>query len=448
MLSLFSTNTLNATPWPKRWFLLGVTALAIAGVFSIVLVTARTPQLAMFKELFSMSLVVHVDLSVLVWFLAIGGVMISYLINSHTKTIPYFQAGAFGSAALATALMALSPIDSHWEVIKSNYIPVLDNPIFLAGLAFLLAALVVLVLPCLARLPSRRADVSSMLERAVYMSAWIVAIAVACFMLTAELLPLGLPRPYYFEQLFWAGGHVLQFAYTQFAMIGWLLLLAAIGVAPEGRARMACEIAFMISLLAAALCLPAFALYPVDSEQFRTYFTTSMIYSGGIAPLIIGGYVIMTLARIGGPSREVRGYYAILVTSLLLFMSGGIIGYMIQGQNVTIPAHYHGSIVGVTLAMMGVSYVLLPQFGYKSVASSRLALWQPILYGLGALMHAVGLAISGGYGVMRKSTGELDGAAKVTMGIMGLGGMLAIIGGVLFIVIVIRSIRESKLVQT
>lgn len=448
MLSLFSTNTLNATPWPKRWFLLGVAALAIAGVFSVVLVMARTPQLAMFKDLFSMSLVIHVDLSVLVWFLAMGGAMISYIANSHTRTIPYFQAGAFGCAALATGLMALSPADSHWDVIKSNYIPVLDNPVFLAGLAFLLAALVVLVLPCLTRFPTRRSDATGMIERAIHMGAWIIAIAITCFVLTAELLPSGLPRPYYFEQLFWAGGHVLQFAYTQSAMIGWLLLLAAIGVAPEGRARKACEIAFMISLAAAFLCLPAFVLYPIDSEQFRTYFTTSMIHSGGIAPLIVGGYAICVLARLGKPSRDVRGYYAILVTSLVLFMSGGIIGYMIQGQNVTIPAHYHGSIVGVTLAMMGIAYVLLPQFGYRAIAHTKLALWQPILYGVGALMHAIGLAVSGGYGVMRKSTGELDGAAKVTMGIMGLGGMLAIIGGVLFIVIVIRSIRGAKLAQT
>ena len=46
------------------------------------------------------------------------------------------------------------------------------------------------------------------------------------------------------------------------------------------------------------------------------------------------------------------------------FGIGGLIGFLISGSNVTIPAHYHGSIVGVTLALMGVCYLLLPKLGY------------------------------------------------------------------------------------
>jgi cytochrome c oxidase subunit 1 len=441
MASLFSTETLNATPWPKRWLLLGVVALAIAGIFSVILVSARTPQLAAFTHLFSVSLVVHVDLSVLVWFLAVGGVLISYVVNSTSRVLPYFQAGAFGCAVLATALMALSPIDPHWEVIKSNYIPVLDNPLFLGGLALLMTAMVVLVIPpLLMRFPARK---EALLERAIYYSAWILAIALLAFVLSAQNLAPNLPRPHYFEMLFWAGGHILQFLYTQIAMIGWLALLAALGVQWGGGMRRVLEVAFAISLIAAMSCLLPFALYEIDDEKFRTFFTTSMIHAGGIAPLIVGLYVTVSLFRLGRIAREHRAYYAVLVMSLLVFAGGGIIGYMIMGQNVTIPAHYHGSIVGVTLSLMGIAYILLPQLGYAPVAGTRLALWQPILYGVGQLLHVGGLAVSGGYGVLRKSTEELSGAAKVTMGIMGLGGMLAIIGGLLFVVVVVRSVRAK-----
>ena len=116
----------------------------------------------------------------------------------------------------------------------------------------------------------------------------------------------------------------------------------------------------------------------------------------------------------------------------------------ISGSNVKIPAHYHGCIVGVTLALMGLVYLLLPQLGYRAPVG-RLANWQPTLYGIGQLMHIVGLVWSGGYGVQRKVAGAeqvLRSTSEIAgMGLMGLGGLIAIIGGLLFVVVVWKSLR-------
>jgi heme/copper-type cytochrome/quinol oxidase subunit 1 len=101
----------------------------------------------------------------------------------------------------------------------------------------------------------------------------------------------------------------------------------------------------------------------------------------------------------------------------------------------------------VTLALMGLVYHLLPQLGYAAPAG-RLATWQPSVYGAGQLMHIAGLVWSGGYGVQRKvagteqvlrSSGEIAG-----MGMMGLGGLVAIIGGLLFVVVVIRAVCDGS----
>jgi hypothetical protein len=63
-------------------------------------------------------------------------------------------------------------------------------------------------------------------------------------------------------------------------------------------------------------------------------------------------------------------------------------------------------------------------------------------------MHIVGLVWSGGYGVQRKvagaeqvlrSPGEIFG-----MGMMGLGGAVAIVGGLLFVVVVWRALRAGS----
>jgi len=114
---------------------------------------------------------------------------------------------------------------------------------------------------------------------------------------------------------------------------------------------------------------------------------------------------------------------------------------------VRIPAHYHGCIVGVTLALMGLVYLLLPRLGWRAPAG-RLACWQPALYGVGQLLHILGLVWSGGYGVQRKVAGAeqvLRSTAEVAgMGLMGLGGAIAIVGGLLFVVVVARSVRSPR----
>jgi cytochrome c oxidase subunit 1 len=94
---------------------------------------------------------------------------------------------------------------------------------------------------------------------------------------------------------------------------------------------------------------------------------------------------------------------------------------------------------------MGVTYLLLPRFGYAA-PSSRWAAWQPWIFGAGQLMHITGLVISGGYGVQRKVAGAeqvLRSTPEVVgMGIMGAGGLLAIVGGLMFVVIVARALRR------
>ena len=74
----------------------------------------------------------------------------------------------------------------------------------------------------------------------------------------------------------------------------------------------------------------------------------------------------------------------------------------------------------------------------------RLATWQLYLYGGGQLLHISGLVWSGGYGVQRK-VADGDVVARsleqtLGMGMMGLGGLVAIAGGMLFVAAVIVAV--------
>jgi heme/copper-type cytochrome/quinol oxidase subunit 1 len=142
---------------------------------------------------------------------------------------------------------------------------------------------------------------------------------------------------------------------------------------------------------------------------------------------------------------QARPLLAALVVSLALFGTGGMIGFLIEGSNVKIPAHYHGAIVGVTIALMGLTYWLLPRLG-AAVPRAKLAVWQSVLYGTGQVIHISGLLWSGGYGVQRKVAGGeqvLRTTSEIAgMGLMGAGGLVAVIGGVLFVVVVALAVRD------
>ena len=97
---------------------------------------------------------------------------------------------------------------------------------------------------------------------------------------------------------------------------------------------------------------------------------------------------------------------------------------MIQGSDVRVPAHYHGSIVGITLALMGLTYALLPRLGFDAPLP-RMATWQPVVYGAGQLMHITGLVWSGGYGVQRKVAGAEQVLRSARSGIFCVNDQLA-----------------------
>jgi cytochrome c oxidase subunit 1 len=188
-----------------------------------------------------------------------------------------------------------------------------------------------------------------------------------------------------------------------------------------------------------------YVAHDILSPGHRLAFTELMKY-GGLSSLPVGLAVLATLWHAGKPQGEGRHLRAALEASIALFATGGILGFLISGLDIVIPAHYHGSTVGVTIAFMGLVFYLLPRLGFAAV-SPRLAFWQPYVYGGGQLLHIIGLAWSGGYGVQRKTAGLAQGLDRLGevagMALMGLGGLISVIGGLLFLVIAYKSIRAG-----
>ncbi|HSW25593.1 MAG TPA: hypothetical protein VLJ62_22725, partial [Burkholderiaceae bacterium] len=134
----------------RSWLWLGLLALIGSGLFSVLLVVSRTPGINHWlpvADFFRVALVVHVDLSVLVWFSAMAGLLWS--LNGapgsgHGGRVAGWAAP--GLCAAGALLMSLAPFVERAEPIMANYVPVLDGAVFLAGLVVFAIGVAVLVL--------------------------------------------------------------------------------------------------------------------------------------------------------------------------------------------------------------------------------------------------------------------------------------------------------------
>jgi hypothetical protein len=433
-----------------RWLQLGVLSLGLAGVFALLLVLARTPGSEAYLpwlDFFHTALVVHVDQSVLIWFLAMAGVVWSLVIPSAAGD-RMLQRLALGLALVGTLGIALAAFVGEGAPLMNNYVPVLQRPFFFGALGLFGLGIGIQALLALYRsgasLFGRGAW--SLPQLAGFTIALAVLVALAALNTAWVQMPASVTGQGFYEYLFWGAGHTLQFAYTQLLLLAWLLLAWQTGVSLSlGRSWLA---ALLILGVAPVLATPLIYLfYGTLTVESHTAFLRQMQFGGGLAAIPLGLVLLLGLRRAAPADGSDRPLRRCLWMSLLLFFAGGFIALLITGINTIIPAHYHGSIVGVTLALMGLAYLLLPRLGYTAV-QGRLADWQPWIYGFGQLLHIIGLGVSGAMGIQRKTAGAAQGldslSSKLAMGVMGLGGLLAVIGGILFVWIMLRAFWHGR----
>lgn len=450
------------------WFAFAVAALGVSTLFALLLIASRTPGVGALlpgHDFFYGALVLHVDLSAIVWVLAAGSALLALASPPRAAWIGWL---ALMLGVAGAILMALGPLPGSVEVLKSNYVPVLRSWPFLTGLGLFGAAAALMALRAVALLRPWQAEAG---ERpamlAAYGAAWGVLLAAVTAGWGLALIPDTLDPAAYFEMLFWGPGHILQLANMLFMLAAWLWLAdapargappdirtssglgAAWGLAVPARRYWSRVVLFLGLLPLLAVPVLLFA-YPPTSAEFRTGFTELMRWGSWLAAVPLGLSLLWGLRRDTGMPPSLRTG---LQLSILLFFFGIAIGAFIRADNVMVPAHYHGTIGAVTLALMTMCLQQLPRLGFPPVRAA-LARWQLWLYGGGTLTMALSLAASGWMGVARKLPGDIQALADpgalagpgrtIAMSFVGMGGALAVTGSVLFVIGVLIALGKRE----
>lgn len=440
----------------RRWIGVAIGSLILAGIFALLLVIGRLPQLSpSFGDplLFKRGLVVHVDLALVIWFYAfIAGLV--QLLPGRASPVGRWTSGAAVGGVL---LMMIGAGARGAEPVLSNYVPVIDHPLFFAGLLlFALSVLAAILRPRLLPSPTP-ALLPREVELAVRAAVVAFVVALTCFWGAYLATPSFLSPTDYFERVMWGGGHVLQFA-TVAAMLGaWLVLLGSLTQQPVIGARAA---AVLFALLVSPLFVaPLFSLGGTDTPFYRLAFTRLMELAIFPVVLVVLAFSIRTLRRARREGTLPTGYlrdrrFVGFVVSAGLTLAGFLLGAAISGANTTVPGHYHAAIGGVTASLMALTYELLAPLGMSldRPRAQRLMRWQLPVYGVGQLLFALGFAFAGAHGAARKtyaneqhvrSLGEWLG-----LSIMGIGGLVAVAGGLVFLGLVAVAWRHRRPLPT
>jgi cytochrome c oxidase subunit I len=424
------------------WLLLALAALALSTLCAVLLVAARAPLpggLAASGELFGRALVLHVSFAVIVWFLSCAAGFWTLAAGGRATPARWV---AVALACIGLGGMVLPLFSAAARPVLANYVPVLDHPVFLAGLVLFISGV------ALSGAAAIRDVMRRLKEGPVWRLGALLSILAAVFALgalIASFAQAGTPAgPDGFEILAWGPGHLLQFVHVLLLMSVWTELGASVLGEPVAPRRWL----VVLLLLGAAPLLAApfiYLGYPVDSAGFRRAFTLLMAWGAWPAAVVLALRILLQLVRARQSVRRAPDTAALLL-SMLLFLLGCVLGALIRAESTMVPAHYHGTVGAVTLAYMALGYRLLPAFGARGNADA-LRRWQPVLYGAGLMVLALALAWSGWLGVPRKTL-HVDVIVQypayfAAMGLVGLGGLLAIVGAGLFVLNVVRSLRVA-----
>jgi cytochrome c oxidase subunit 1 len=439
----------TGTAAARGWFLLAIGSLVLAGLLSLLLVIGRLPFLGwLFTDplFFKRALVVHVDLAIVVWFQAGTLAFLGLALGPRLH-----RGGTVGALALATAGVAgmlTGAVMPGAQPVLANYVPVIDHPVFFTGLVCWFAGAGLFYL--LALFTPARNDAKALspgVVNALRAAAAANVIAILTFLGAWRTTPDAVPAVYY-ELVFWGGGHVLQAANVAAMLALWLHLLhrwtGSVVLAPA-----------RVAALVVALVLPQVVMVPLafGGTTETAYFSMAThLMRWTLFPVVLvvlaAAVVHVRRHRAGLDWRDYR--FAGLAGSATLTLLGFGLGALIRGSSTLVPGHYHCAIGAVTIALMAAAYdfcAVVAPAGQEDEPPRRARL-QLLLFGGGQAVFGLGFALAGAYGLGRKQYGAEQHVRSVGeylgLSVMGLGGLVAVAGGIFFLAVMLRRIRTWR----
>ena len=470
----------------------GVVFLLIGGILALLVTLTRWPAVHLLPAMeFYQALTAH-GVDMLIFWIIFFEIAVLYFCSS---TLLRCRLATPRIAWLGFALMIIGSITTNMAILKgdssvmmTSYVPMPANPLFYLGLIlFAVGALLgcfVFFGTLVVAKAERTYEGSVPLVTFGAITAAIIAVFTiasgAIILIPTWLWSIGYIShidPLMYRLIWWALGHSSQQINVAAHVAVWYAIAAIVFGATPMSERVS-RGAFLLYILFLQFASAHHLLVdPGISSEWKIFNTSYAMYLAVLASMVHGltvpGSIEVAQRRKGlnkGLFEWIRKapwsnpVFSGMFISLIGFgFIGGISGVVMGTEQINIiihntiyvPGHFHATVViGTTLAFMALTYFLIPTLFKRELIWKGLARWQPYLFGLGMAVFTLVMMGAGTLGVERRHwdmafTGsalgyEYPGSAYLLMGLVGISGVIAIIGGASYILITVGSILFGK----
>jgi len=388
-----------------------------------------------------------------------------------------------GLAIIGWLMVNYTILTGKADVLMTSYAPLKAHPLFYLGMILFAVGALFIVTVFFANLMIwRRENPNQSLPLFVYglMAAAIIAVVTivsgAIIYIPTFLWSLGIIKdidPAVYKLIWWGLGHPSQQINVSAHVAVWYLL-AYLTVGGTSINEKVSRLAFVLYILAINVASAHHLLVdPAVSPVWKVWNTSYVMYLAVFASMI-HAFAVPSAIEV---AQRKRGFtnglfewlkrapwgnpaFSGLMLSIIIFgFIGGITGVVngmeqtniIVHNTLSVPGHFKGAVVGgTTLAFMSVTYYLIPLLFRKKIAFYNLAKYVPWLFGIGIAILAVSMYILGAFGIPRRHwditfsggpfTYTFNPITDFFWALFGIGGLLAVVGALIWIVQVVVSV--------
>lgn len=469
-----------------------VVFLAIGGLFGLAIALTRWQGVHLLDaELFYLALTAHGFDVLLCWILFFEMAVLYFasavLLNSRVA-LPKIAWAGFAMMVIGALIVNVTVLMGDSSVMFTAYVPMKADPNFYLGIIIFAVGALLGCICFFATLVIAKAEKTYEGSVPLVTFGAITAAIIAVFTIVSGAIIL-IPTWFWslgfiayidtltYKLIFWALGHSSQ-QINMAAMVSIWYAIGALTVGAKPLSEKVSRTAFLLYILFLQLASAHHLLVePALSSEWKVFNTSYAIYLAVLASMVHGLTVPGQIEAAQRKKGFTNGLYEWLrkapwsnpafsgmFLSLILFgFLGGISGVVLGTEQINImlhntlyvPGHFHATVVaGTTLAFMAMTYALIPMIFNREIRLAGVARLQPFVFAIGVAGISIFMMGAGTLGVARRHWDinftdaafqfSYPPAADLMLTLNGISGVIAALGGVMFIVVVLASILTGN----
>lgn len=467
---------------------LAVITLLIAVVGAILLIFTRWEEVHLLSQVwYYRILTLHGINALIFWivFFEIAGLYFgSTVVLNARMVLPKVGWLAFALMVIGFLLVDWNIMTGQADVLMTSYVPLRASPNFYLGIIlFAVGALVATSLFFVnIYYAKKEGNVGKTLPLFTY--GLFVAAVIAVITLTTGAIVyiptylwslglLGSVDPSWYRLVWWGLGHSSQ-QINVAAMISIWYLVSRLAVGGTSINEKVSRGAFVLYILFICIASAHHLLVdPAVNPAWKIWNTGYAMYLAVLASMIHAFAVPSTIESAQRRNGFTNGLFdwlknspwgnpafsSVIIAIIGFGFLGGITGVIfgmeqtniIVHNTIGITGHFKGTVVlGTSLTFMGITYYLIPLIFRRKIVAFKLAQWQPWMFGIGISLISIGMMSLGFLGVPRRHydttfaggpfTNEFNPLTGLLWIVTVLGGVLAFLGALSWILIVVFSV--------